>query len=125
MPMPARDLYCSPWFVKARVYVERHGGRWRILSAKHGLVEPTEILNTYNVTLNTMPSDRRRQWAERVLADLRRCCRVGDRVVILAGEKYREHLVPVLKEWGCRVEVPMKGLGIGRQLQWLDTHTRH
>jgi uncharacterized protein DUF6884 len=59
--MPARDLYCSPWFVKARAYVEQHGGRWFILSAKHGLVEPTAVLTSYNVTLNTMPADRRRQ----------------------------------------------------------------
>src|SRR3546814_861850 len=39
-PAPARDLYASPWFQKARAYVERQGGAWFILSAKHGLTAP-------------------------------------------------------------------------------------
>ena len=39
-PAPARDLYTSPWFQKARAYVERQGGQWFVLSAKHGLIAP-------------------------------------------------------------------------------------
>lgn len=34
---PARDLYISDWFVKARRYVERRRARWFILSAEYGL----------------------------------------------------------------------------------------
>ena len=48
----------------------------------------------------------------------------GDRVEILAGVQYREHLVPELKRQGIKVTVPMKGLGIGEQLHWLNQHTR-
>lgn len=121
--MPARDLYCSPWFVKARAYVEHQGGRWLILSAKHHVVEPHQVLKPYDVTLNRMSAVRRRQWAEQVLVALRRRCRAGHRVVILAGDAYRRHLVPALAQWGCRVEVPMEGLGIGKQLRWLDEQT--
>ena len=39
-PMPARELYCSAWFQKARAFVERQVGEWFILSAKYGLVAP-------------------------------------------------------------------------------------
>jgi uncharacterized protein DUF6884 len=59
-----------------------------------------------------------------VLGDLRRRCRSGDHVVILAGERYRKHLVPALKDWGCDVSVPVEGLGIGRQLGRLNKHTK-
>ena len=39
-PAPAKDLYRSPWFRKARRYVEQSGAPWFILSDKHGLVHP-------------------------------------------------------------------------------------
>jgi hypothetical protein len=42
---------------------------------------------------------------------LKRRIRSEDRVVILAGSLYREHVVPLLKRHGCEVEVPMRGLG--------------
>jgi hypothetical protein len=37
---PAKDLYHSDWFVKARAFVEAKGGRWFNLSAEYGLVSP-------------------------------------------------------------------------------------
>ena len=43
-------------------------------------------------------------------------------VVILAGKSYRQYLEPIIRAWGCRIDVPMRGLGIGRQLQWLSRH---
>jgi hypothetical protein len=45
--------------------------------------------------------------------------RPGDRVILLAGVLYREHLVPKLRQAKCYVEVPIKGLGIGQQKAWL------
>jgi hypothetical protein len=43
-PAPAREFYTSDWFLKARDYVERDGSPWFILSAKYGLVSPSQIL---------------------------------------------------------------------------------
>ena len=51
---------------------------------------------------------------------LRERCKSGDRIVILAGSIYRQPLARRLREWGCSVDVPMAGLRIGEQLQWLD-----
>ena len=41
-PSPASDLYTSALFRKARAYAESTGGPWYVLSAEHGLVEPTQ-----------------------------------------------------------------------------------
>ena len=38
-----------------------------------------------------------------------------DEFTFLAGEKYRKFLIPELSN----VKIPMKGLKIGKQLQWL------
>jgi hypothetical protein len=62
----ARDLYQSNWFIKARAYVEGFGSNWFILSAKHGLVRPDDLIARYNQTLNTIGIAERRSWARQV-----------------------------------------------------------
>jgi hypothetical protein len=37
-----------------RRYAESHADAWCILSAKHGLVEPAQVLAPYEVTLNRL-----------------------------------------------------------------------
>src|SRR3990172_9853687 len=49
---PARDLYTpSALFRGRRDYVERSCGRWFVLSAKYGLVDPDSIIEPYDQTL--------------------------------------------------------------------------
>ena len=62
---PAKDLYVSDWFRKARTYVELSGHPWFILSAEYGLLDPGEVIEPYERTLNKMPIRERRAWAER------------------------------------------------------------
>ena len=121
-PCRARDLYTSPWFVKARDYVEGAKSPWFILSAEHGLLSPDQIVAPYERTLNTMRIEDRRAWAQRVLGALVPKLGGVDRLVLLAGQKYREFLLPALRQACPSVEVPMEGLTIGRQLQWLTEH---
>ena len=118
----ARDLYDSALFAKSREFVEQRCDSWFILSAKYGLIEPTAVIEPYEETLNTKSHRERDEWAEKVWAVLRHQLKPDDHVTILAGERYRESLVPRVIEYGCHVDVPMQGLGIGRQLQWLSRH---
>jgi cytoplasmic iron level regulating protein YaaA (DUF328/UPF0246 family) len=62
-PSPAKDLYTSTWFTKARHYTECTGCLWFILSAEYGLVRPEDALAPYEKTLNTMLIGERREWA--------------------------------------------------------------
>lgn len=122
-PLKAEDLYLSDWFLKARAYVLRQReprDPWFILSALYGLVRPDHVIKPYEKTLLKMPEAERRAWADKVWARLKPYLRRGDRVVILAGERYRQFLEPQLTAMGCTVDVPMKGLGIGRQLSFLS-----
>jgi hypothetical protein len=116
---PARNLYVSDWFVKARAFVESRGGPWYILSAEHGLVAPNRLISPYERTLNTMKVGERRAWAKMVTAQLDAEGVQAERIVVLAGRRYREFLMPALSSMATSVEVPMEGLGIGEQLAWL------
>ena len=123
-PAKARDLYVSDWFRKARAFVEREGGEWRILSAKCGLVDPEEVIPPYEKTLTTMRAAERRTWAAKVLEALEPCLADADTVVFFAGERYREFLEPSLRRRGVALDVPMRGLSQGRQLAWLGERLR-
>ena len=114
-----RDLYISAWFVKARAYVERTGNRWFILSAKYGLVSPDQVLSPYELTLNSMSTTQRRAWAERVKRQMDKSRPPTGHIVILAGSRYREFLIDYLRDRARAVRVPMRGRGIGSQLQYL------
>ena len=108
-PAKAQDLYVSDWFRKARAYVEREGGAWRILSAKYGLVDPEEVLPPYEKTLTTMRAAERRAWAAKVLEALEPCLADIDTLVFLAGERYREFLEPSLRSRGVALDVADEG----------------
>jgi len=121
-PAPALELYQSAWFKKARIYAEQMGDRWAILSAQHGLILPEQTIAPYNKTLNMMPQIEREAWAANTYAQITKAIPAGAHIIILAGKKYREHLVARLQNY--TVDVPMVGLGIGQQLRWLDDNTK-
>ena len=119
-PAPAKDLYRSPWFRKARQYAEQSGAPWFILLDKHGLVHPDTELAPYEKDIGKMPASDRRAWARRVRAQMDAELPPAGEVVILAGRHYQEHLAGYLERRFGKVSIPMQGLRIGEQLQWLN-----
>lgn len=118
-PAPAASLYTSPLFNGRRQWVERTCDRWFILSALHGLIDPSTTLEPYDLSLIYVGAQQRREWSAQVLAQLDRV--LGDlsglEFEIHAGAAYRDFgLVDGLAQRDATVEVPMAGLGIGQQL---------
>ncbi len=118
---PAAELYRSDWFVKARNYVEAKGVPWRILSSKHGLVDPTAIIEPYEDTLIGKPDWARLAWGDGVMSQLHQILPRGGTVTLLAGRMYRDAITaqPPARSGNWRWLVPMAGLGIGSQKAWL------
>jgi hypothetical protein len=69
-PAKARDLYSSALFRGRRRFVESSCDRWFVLSARHGLVSPDEIIEPYDETLNDKSTAAKRRWADHVLRQL-------------------------------------------------------
>jgi hypothetical protein len=116
----AGDLYTSAWFKKARSLIERSGLIWFILSAEHGLVDPKTVIAPYEKTLNKMGVGERKAWGESVIAQMATSLPEVDEVVVLAGQRYRDGLLPYLQGRFPNVSIPMEGLTSGRQLNWLS-----
>jgi hypothetical protein len=135
---PARELYTSALFKKARAYAEARGGEWAILSALHGLVMPEQVLEPYDFTFkdvrseSSSPSGSVEDWGRKTQAALRARWPEA-RFVFLGGKDY----AACLRGFGSAVVSgrtidrlnpldavePLAGLGIGERLAWLDRET--
>ena len=128
VPRVAKDLYVSTLFVGRRSYVERSSDEWWVLSAKHGLVHPDDVLLPYDVTLTKKDRPARRSWSKQVLSaiDQRIQPRRGDVFEIHAGAEYREFgLLDGLRDRGCLVEIPTERMRIGEQLRFYKQAREH
>lgn len=109
--MRAGSIYQSALFKKSLAVAEKRCDTVAILSAKHGLLDLDKFIQPYDETLNEMRRNERAAWADRVMAQIKQEYPKHS-LIYYAGEIYCEGL-PVGYQ-------PMKGLTIGRRLQWLD-----
>ncbi|MCL9818365.1 DUF6884 domain-containing protein [Natronocalculus amylovorans] len=131
--VPAKELYTSTYFVKKRKYAEVCGDFWTILSAEHGLIEPTVEIEPYDTTIADLSKNDLDELAHSVgmelidwIVDLRTKGAVVDEIVVLAGRSY---LNPLKKREAfsaginARVLYPFQESnlgGIGEQMAWLS-----
>lgn len=105
---PARHLYQGELFKKALKYCSLHFDEVFILSAKYGLVHPDDRIKYYDLTLNRMKKDRRREWSKKVKRQLNKR-KVKGKFYFFTGAKYHEFFEGIK---------PLQGLGLGMQLKW-------
>lgn len=122
-PAKAKDLYVSPLFkLSLKLARKLEPEKIFILSAKDGLVDLEQIIEPYDLTLNNLGPEDRKRWAGKVRVQLSKKTDFdNDEIVFLAGENYRRYLLPLFQ----KSAVPLKGLGIGKQLQYLKRQTNH
>ncbi len=113
----AKNLYISPLFKANMKYVSSlQPDKIFILSAKYGLLDLDDEICPYNETLNKKSEKEIKLWAEDVLNKLKKEADLKkDEIIFLAGEKYRKYLIPEINNY----KIPLKGLGIGKQLKFL------
>jgi hypothetical protein len=124
VPSPARSLYRGDLFQKSLKYAEHVLGVDKIfvLSAKYGLVPIDRTIEPYEKTLNGAGAREKREWADRVLKELREVADLErDRFTILAGVNYREHILPHIRQY----DLPLEGLMFGQQLGFLTDAISH
>jgi len=112
-PCAAQDLYTGSLFVMQKRYVQKHCATWAILSAKHGLLDPKQVVAPYDTTLAGMSKAARDTWASRVRNQLT-ARYPGGVFVVTAGALYCTCLA------GLPHHEPLKGLSMGRRMQALQ-----
>lgn len=109
----AKDLYISDFFQKSFAFAKScNPDKIFILSAKYHLLQLDDIIDPYELTLNKMDKASREVWSATVLNSLsKHTDLLNDQFIIIAGERYRENLLPHIKNY----IIPLQGLKSGQQ----------
>jgi cytoplasmic iron level regulating protein YaaA (DUF328/UPF0246 family) len=121
-----REMYQeSTLFRKAIKYIEQQDyDNWYVLSAKYGLLKQGDVIQPYDVTLNTMRASDRKKWSDFVIKQIDNLDMQITDIDFYAGVKYRENLIPALVKKRFICTVPLQGKGIGEQLQFYSINTK-
>jgi hypothetical protein len=118
--MPAENLYSSDLFFKSRRYAQANFDSWLILSAKHGLIKPDQIIEPYDCNLGTLSAPERAKLSERVSRQASLLSLEQARLISICGEDYED----LLDEAGIKfTRRPELALPIGKKLKALGEAT--
>lgn len=107
-PCPAAELFTSPGFVAARDLAIGAGERWFVLSARHGLLDPDDVVGPFENQLGDRPLGYRKAWGEWVAAQLAdRMWLSGLVVEVHGGVDFAQPLRQPLGRRGAGVELAM------------------
>ncbi|MGZ3716473.1 MAG: DUF6884 domain-containing protein [Ktedonobacterales bacterium] len=122
----AADQYdLSPVFRRARDFCERTYAEWYILSARHYVLSPLQVIGPDDTHVSILDANDRDIWAEHVArALIARQERSAERVhfALYASQRYADLLqraAPTLT-----FELPLSGLGLVERLRWFDQRLR-
>lgn len=94
--MRASESYSrSPLFRRACDYCQRRREEWHILSARHGLLAPQQVIGADELTWGLLSPAERREWALRTATQLvARCERSGEETLyVLYGPRQYARLL--------------------------------
>ena len=117
-PTEAKGVYISPFGKACQAYASQFFSYWVILSAKHGFLLPTDIVEkNYDLAFNSKSNEiismeqLKRQMIDKDLLDF-------DEIVLLAGKKHKKVVTKLYPEE--MITYPLEGCkGIGYMLQRL------
>lgn len=109
---PAAKIYTGNVFRMARLAAEASGYPWAILSGKHHLVWPTDVISSYECQLTLMSAAERADWDRRCVESLDSRFPLSSRVrvTILASRLYSDSIADLLRDYDCEVITPLAAL---------------
>ncbi|MGY1806892.1 DUF6884 domain-containing protein [Blastococcus sp. SYSU D00669] len=111
---PAARLFESAGFARARAYAERSGHPWFVLSAKHGLLDPDDVVGPFAVLFGDQSVGYRTAWADWVVAQLADRTRLpGMTVEVHGGVDFAQPLRNPLARRGAALEIPLPDMWLG------------
>jgi hypothetical protein len=118
-PVPVAELFESSGFARAREYADRSGVPWFVLSAKHGLLDPHDVVSPYAVQMGDQSSAYRTAWGEWVVAQLGDRVRLeGLTVEVHGGVDFAQPLRHALARRGATLEIPLPGAWRESEPDW-------
>jgi len=115
--MPAAALYTSPLFRKSLLAALDTAKQTYILSAKHGLLSCSDLVEPYDITLKSLSRARRQLWGEDVGRQLDEIVSHRTTATMYCGEEYIAPIRASLTSNGAVIVEPLTGRSLGKRLQ--------
>lgn len=123
----AKDAYVGGLFRLSRLYAETfYPHRWLILSARYGLVLPSEPIANYDVSFNSGRSLGKNMVlnGNTVTKQSQYYFKEAKKVVCITGENYVRVLKASLQK-GIQIECPLAHMGLYARMAWLKAEIRN
>ena len=113
----AEEMYIGGYFKLGLKFARKSFEKIYILSAKYGLLELEDMIEPYNMTLNTMDNNEIYVWSKRVAEALKSKLNKDDVVTFVCGKEYYKYLKGMLP---CKYVLLFdgSGMGIGKQMAY-------
>jgi hypothetical protein len=124
--MRASESYSrSPLFRRACDYCQRGHDEWHILSARHGLLAPRQVIAADEIAWGLLSPAERGEWARRTAGQLvARRERSGDAIVfVLYGPRQYARMLQRAAP-SLRFELPLAGMTARERAHWFDERLR-
>src|SRR3954453_18576251 len=109
-PRPAGEMFRSDGFAYAREHPRPPRLPWFVLSPKHGLLDPGEVISPHEMQIDDQPAAYRTAWGEWVVAQLADRLQLDGGVVgVHGGVDFAQPLRQPLTRRGAVLEIPLPG----------------
>jgi hypothetical protein len=109
-PLPAAQLFESAGFLRAREFAAGSGHPWFVVTAKHGLLDPDDVVAPFDVQLGDQSIGYRNAWGEWVAAQLGdRLLLEGVTVEVHGGVDFAQPLRGPLTRRGAALDLQLPG----------------
>ena len=110
MPVPVDELFRSTGFSRAREHALASDLPWFVLSAKHGLLDPGDVIAPFDLELADRSTGYRSAWGEWVVAQLAERVQLsGVTVEVHGGVDFAQPLRQPLARRGAAMELALPG----------------
>jgi hypothetical protein len=107
---PAGQMFRSDGFARAREHALHSRLPWFVLSAKHGLLDPGEVISPHRIQIDDQPAGYRTAWGEWVVAQLSDRLQLDGVVVeVHGGVDFAQPIRQPLTRRGAVLEIPLPG----------------
>jgi hypothetical protein len=119
---PAQEQDGSPLFLKRLRYAQGMGKPYYVYSAKHGLVDPNEMIHAHDVVMDDLSPNERQALGQNAVARLKNDRGQLDGVIVeVHGSKSSiAALNPYFSAEGARMLTPTDNMTMPEQLDWYD-----
>ncbi|WP_209305560.1 DUF6884 domain-containing protein, partial [Blastococcus sp. CT_GayMR20] len=110
VPVPVDELFRSSGFSRAREHALASDLPWFVLSAKHGLLDPGDVIAPFDLELADRSTGYRSAWGEWVVAQLAERVQLsGVAVEVHGGVDFAQPLRQPLARRGAAMELALPG----------------